>query len=165
MRDMTPRTVYGAVDLAPLLRRMDGEDAPRVPKWERPAAAAALTDMGLGVHQIAGLLRIDGADASELVRDYKRRRDSYRATEHLVTERAIQIVRWREHERDRLREAGKKARTRRLAERVQVDSFLFHPRAPHGTNTGYNAYGCRCPGPEGCREAHAQVQRERRAAA
>lgn len=35
-------------------------------------------------------------------------------------------------------------RAERMAERVEIDGRLVHPRATHGTMTGYNNFGCRC---------------------
>lgn len=35
-------------------------------------------------------------------------------------------------------------RAARMAERTLVDGRLVHPRANHGTMTGYNNFGCRC---------------------
>ncbi len=32
----------------------------------------------------------------------------------------------------------------RMNERVLVDGRLVHPRAPHGTRSGYQNWGCRC---------------------
>lgn len=32
----------------------------------------------------------------------------------------------------------------RLAERVDVNGVMIHPRATHGTANGYRNYGCRC---------------------
>lgn len=57
------------------------------------------------------------------------------------------------------------ARARRLEKRIQVDGRWFHPDAPHGSDNGYNAYGCRCLE---CRTVHAaevRAWRERRRSA
>ncbi|THV25980.1 hypothetical protein [Glycomyces paridis] len=164
MRDMTPRTMYGSVDLAPLLRTLQGDTGMRVPSWEKPAAIAALTDMGLGVEQIAALVHMSGTDTTEAVRKYKQARHTHQVVERAVIGHAIWIARSQAKLRERTKAANAKARAKRLAERVLVDGHWFHPRAPHGTNTGYNGFGCRCRGPEGCHEAHMQAQRDRRAA-
>lgn len=42
------------------------------------------------------------------------------------------------------RDRYRRIRARRLAERVMVDGRLVHPTAPHGSNSTYNSYGCRC---------------------
>lgn len=38
----------------------------------------------------------------------------------------------------------KLTRARRGLERVLKDGRAYHPDAPHGTNTSYDAWGCRC---------------------
>jgi hypothetical protein len=165
MRDMTVRTMYGAVDLAPLLRRLNGEQSAPVPSWERRAAIAALTDMAIPIHDIAAILHLNFTVTTAAVREYERARDTHKVIENAVIGHAIWIARWQAKERDRVKGANAKARAKRLSQRIKVDGHWFHPRAPHGTNTGYNGFGCRCRGPQGCHEAHMQVQRERRAAA
>lgn len=165
MRGMTVRTVYGSVDMAPLLRRLNGESAPRVPDWERRAAVAALTDMAIPVVDIAAVVNMNCAMTAAAVREYKRVRHSHEVIENAVIGHAIWIARRQTQERECLRAANAKARVKRLSQRIEVDGYWFHPRAPHGTNTGYNGFGCRCRGPQGCHEAHMQNQRERRAAA
>ena len=42
-------------------------------------------------------------------------------------------------------------RVARYAERELIDGRLVHPRAPHGTFSGYSYWGCRC---ELCTEAN-----------
>lgn len=165
MRDMTVRTVYGSVDMAPLLRRLQGEKDVPVPDWERRAAVAALTDMAVPIISIAAVVNMNCAMTAAAVRKYERERETHQVIEQAVIGHAIWIVRWQAKERERLRAANSKARAKRLSQRIEVDGYWFHPRAPHGTNTGYNGFGCRCRGPQGCHEAHMQNQRERRAAA
>jgi hypothetical protein len=48
----------------------------------------------------------------------------------------------------------------KLAERVLVDGFLMHPRAPHGTSGGHSNWGCSCAP---CREAWAAECRRMKA--
>ncbi|MEU6858852.1 hypothetical protein AB0B28_08270 [Glycomyces sp. NPDC046736] len=162
---MTVRTLYGAVDLVPLLRRLQGEKTPGIPEWERPAAVAALTDMSIPIRDIAAILGVSFSVATAEVRAYERDRHRHQVIERAVVGHAIWVARSQARQRERTKAANAKARAKRLAERTLVDGYLVHPRAPHGTNTGYNGFGCRCRGPQGCHEAHMRAQRERRAAA
>jgi hypothetical protein len=56
-----------------------------------------------------------------------------------------------EAQRAKARAKYNRIRARRLAERVMVDGRLVHPTAPHGSNSTYNSYGCRCIP---CTDAH-----------
>jgi hypothetical protein len=62
--------------------------------------------------------------------------------------------------RAKARSKYRRIRARRLAERVMVDGRWVHPTAPHGSNSTYNAYGCRCIP---CTDAHAIGNAESRA--
>lgn len=42
------------------------------------------------------------------------------------------------------RDAQRVNRAQRHGERIKVNGRLVHPRAKHGTSSGYNYYGCRC---------------------
>lgn len=50
-------------------------------------------------------------------------------------------------------------REMRLAERELVDGRLVHPRAKHGTPSGYDYFGCKC---EPCYEKHRNRIKENR---
>lgn len=53
---MTMRTPAGAVDLVPLLRRLAGDETSRIAEHERPAAALALTHLGVTIDQVSRAL-------------------------------------------------------------------------------------------------------------
>lgn len=121
--DLTARTRLGAADLEPCFRRDRGEQGVEIRDWERKPAALALALMGwsperigqaTGLHTTAVLELLGGRPPAPVRAPARRRRDI------------------------------KAARARRFAERIKVDGRWFHPRATHGTPSGYTNYGCRC---------------------
>ncbi len=54
------------------------------------------------------------------------------------------------------RSDGARRKAQRWAERIIRGGRAFHPRARHGTVTGYGYYGCRC---EACGAAAAAANR------
>lgn len=64
-------------------------------------------------------------------------------------------------EEDKARLAANKRRSRDnlLAERIEIDGKMIHPRAPHGTVKGCRYYCCCC---QPCNDAFQAFKRERR---
>jgi len=136
MRDMTVRTVYGAVDMVPLLRRLDGDMSAPIPDWERDGGVVALTEMGYPTYAIMRVLGMSGAAVLDVLA--KCGMEPHSAPEQIAWTGVAQT-------------SSAQRRAKRLAERVEVDGRPFHPEAPHGTDLAYTDYGCHC-GP--CRAAH-----------
>lgn len=137
----TAITRYGSVDLVPFLRRLGGDKNQEVPADEQDAAVVALHAAGIPTHHIADAVSMSYDTVRDVLAGNRPKRRG------LVTDKHAKWLEMRE---------------RRLAERVLVDGFLVHPRAPHGEEGAYQGYGCRCVE---CRAAHAAYRKENRRAA
>jgi hypothetical protein len=136
----TARTPRGAVDMVPLLRRLDGDMTAPIHEFEREAGIIALRAMGVGVEHIANAMNMSFTSVADVLagkRNQRERRPATAVDKH---------TKWQQ------------ARQRRYSERVLIDGRLVYPGANHGTNSAYHSWGCRCIP---CCEAH-RVARHRK---
>lgn len=149
--DLTVRTRLGVVDLVPFLRRDEGDKNAQLCDWEKKPAVLALDKRGWERERIvhATGLRSDDVDA--------------------VLSGAGTIREFPPAPAETEAQKQSTVRRQRAAERVMVSGRWHHPRAPHGTLTGYKHWCCRC---EPCSDVYSihsaarrLVEAERRAAA
>jgi hypothetical protein len=134
---MTMRTPAGPVDLVPLYRRLDGDMEVRVVDDERDAAVLALTHIEVPITQITRVLHMAHRDVLGILEQHG-----------MEPVYVPELFAWT----GVAQTSSKQRRTKRLAERIEVDGRPFHPHAPHGTELGYTEFGCHC---HECRPAHA----------
>lgn len=137
----TARTPLGAVDMVPLLRRMEGDKKAPINESERDAAVFALSAAGVPIQDIQSLLEISWQTATDILSGRRKR---------AKTELAPLS---RQDKNERYRALVQKRR----AERVLIDGRLVHPSCEHGKNSSYTGYGCQCTP---CSEAHTVARRE-----
>jgi hypothetical protein len=135
----TARTPLGAVDMVPLLRRLDGDMSAPIHDFERAAGVVALRAMGVGVEEIANAMNMSYTSVADVLAGKRTVRERRPATA------GDKYTRWQE------------ARQRRYAERVLIDGRLVYPGANHGTNSAYHSWGCRCIP---CCDAHRIARRD-----